>query len=90
MPWFRHLTISDIQMPIYDFICDHCGEAFERLSPYDWKSAGVACPECGSQFLTKAVSRVGAFSSGGKVEMLSEGAGSSCGCCSTGTCSTCN
>ncbi|HHE46575.1 MAG TPA: zinc ribbon domain-containing protein [Bacteroidetes bacterium] len=73
-------------MPIYDFICRKCGEKFDRLVSFDWESAGLACPKCGSEELEKAVSRVG-YSGGDK---FATSAASSCPTCSTGTCSTCS
>ncbi|MBM3325954.1 MAG: zinc ribbon domain-containing protein [Calditrichaeota bacterium] len=76
-------------MPIYDFICRNCGKQFEQLTPYNWQSAGVTCPLCGSVELDKAVSLVGAFQSGGKIQSLS-GSAAACSHCSTGTCSTCH
>lgn len=73
-------------MPIYEFVCKKCGSAFDRLVPFDWKTAGVQCSECGSTELDRVVSRIGGFSSGGKLKT----AGDSCTSCSTGTCSTCH
>ncbi len=75
-------------MPLYDFICQNCANHFDLLVSYDWRSAGAMCPDCGSGNLEKEVSRVGAFSSGGKISMLDEGSGG--GCCHTGGCTTCH
>jgi len=75
-------------MPIYDFICKACEKRFDLLVNYDWRAAGAACPACNSTNLEKAVSRVGGFQSGGKIQML--GDNSSCSSCSTGACSTCH
>jgi putative FmdB family regulatory protein len=75
-------------MPIYDFICDKCGEKFDRLVGFDWQKAGITCPSCGGSEIIKAVSLVGAFQSGGKIQSL--GGKSGCAGCSTGTCSTCH
>jgi len=70
-------------MPIYEFICRKCGGEFDRLVPYDWKSTGVTCPECGSTEFDRAVSKVG-FSSGNK--FVSSSCDATCTTCGTGTC----
>jgi putative FmdB family regulatory protein len=75
-------------MPIYDFICQNCGEKFDLLTQHNWRAAGAACPTCGSADLEKEVSRVGAFASGGKIQMMDQG--HQCGSCHTGSCSTCH
>jgi putative FmdB family regulatory protein len=41
-------------MPIYEFVCAHCGERFERLA-----SAGTErerCPECGEEGAERVLS----------------------------------
>jgi putative FmdB family regulatory protein len=43
-------------VPIYEFRCDDCAERFEELLRTQ-DAAGVACPACGSQALTRLVSR---------------------------------
>lgn len=76
-------------MPIYEFICQNCEKKFDELVPVKWETAGVKCPVCSSEYLVRAVSRLGGFSSSGKMQSL-EPAHSSCGSCSSGACSTCH
>jgi len=73
-------------MPIYEFICSKCNAEFDKLTSFDWKSAGVSCPECGSEELNRIVSLVG-VKSGGK--MLGSGS-DACTTCSSTACSTCH
>ncbi len=87
-PFSLSYFLTPIPMPIYDFICRDCEKRFDLLVAYDWRAAGAICPVCGSGDLEKAVSRVGAFQSGGKISMLDEG--HNCSSCATGTCSTCH
>ncbi len=74
-------------MPIYEFICRNCGNQFDKLTSYDWKSAGINCPNCSSTDIELTVSRVGGIKSGGKIQVLDSSA--ACPTCSTGICSTC-
>ncbi len=73
-------------MPIYEFICCECSTEFDKLTSFDWISAGVKCPNCGSVKLDRLVSQVG-FMSGGKMQTASADA---CTTCSSGICSTCH
>jgi len=41
-------------MPIYEYICEDCNEAFERLVPA--ARANVSCPRCSSRNVTKRFS----------------------------------
>ena len=43
-------------MPIYEFACDDCGDAFEALVMSFSKIAGVTCPECSSTNIQKKMS----------------------------------
>lgn len=69
-------------MPIYEFKCRKCGEAFEILFRSGDDKEGVACPKCRSKRTQRLMS---AFS--GKVGGASSG--SSCGGCSSSHCSSC-
>jgi putative FmdB family regulatory protein len=75
-------------MPIYDFICNSCNSHFDALTSYNWHAAGICCPVCGSGDLEKAVSRLGGFQSGGKIQMLDSKP--ECTSCHSGACSTCH
>ncbi|MGI6621474.1 MAG: FmdB family zinc ribbon protein [Bacillota bacterium] len=67
-------------MPIFEYKCKHCGKVFECLVR---KHDIPACPDCGTQDLTKLMSRFATNVRKGS------GSQSSCGTCSGGTCSTC-
>jgi putative FmdB family regulatory protein len=71
-------------MPIYEFVCEECGETFEELI-LGGAIEGIKCPKCESEKVKKLMSAC-AFKSGGKFV----GSGSSaCASCSGGNCSTC-
>jgi len=70
-------------MPIYEFLCRNCGKEFSKLTSFDWKNAGIACPECDSTDLDHVVSLVGI--SGGDKDAASD-FDSSYPSCPTGTC----
>jgi putative FmdB family regulatory protein len=42
-------------LPIYEFICDECGNPFETLV-MGFKTDGVLCPKCNSSQVKKKVS----------------------------------
>lgn len=45
-------------MPLFEFICDDCGELYEEMTSYDAKGIyeGVQCPHCQSANKHKQVS----------------------------------
>jgi len=74
-------------MPIYEYICEKCGNEFEMLV---FKSDEPACPSCGNTKPTKKMSSFG-FSVGFKFKSSSTGSsGSGCSTCSSSDCSTCH
>ena len=70
-------------MPIYEYICDGCGNAFEKIVRRGGDE--VDCPQCGGYAVTRQVSAF-AFKSGGRFTSSSKSAGCS-GCSSSGSCS---
>lgn len=46
-------------MPLYEYICKHCGSASEQLLPHARVDTPGACPTCGRQDLRRRYSRVG-------------------------------
>ncbi len=64
-------------MPIYEFICEECEHAFEKLVPSS--RARIHCPRCESRKVTKQFSTF-AF----KGERGFVGSHGSCGSCSSG------
>jgi putative FmdB family regulatory protein len=71
-------------MPIYEYLCDDCGERYERIVMS--KSTKVTCPKCESgkktvQLSVFAAPANGSKTSGGSSDPApSGGCGSSCGC----------
>jgi putative FmdB family regulatory protein len=71
-------------MPIYEYLCDDCGERYERIVIN--KSTKVTCPKCESGKKTVQLSVFAAPANGSKSSNGSGGAapsgacGSSCGC----------
>ncbi len=74
-------------MPIYEYKCNACGHEFDRLCPISKRDDPGECPECGSNQVSRGVSRVASA----KIEGgdYSSPGSSSCVSCSKGTCSTC-
>ena len=70
-------------MPLYDYKCTECGEAFEVRATIKEKEAGlvVACPMCGSHEVRQRLT-VPAMVHGGKVRSLPTcGPNAGSGCC---------
>jgi putative FmdB family regulatory protein len=64
-------------MPIYEYQCENCGKAFEKLVRMSAGDAEVECPACGSKNTRKALSLFGVGAGKGSSSLSS--AGSSCG-----------
>lgn len=74
-------------MPIYEYICDKCGNEFELLV---FKNDEPQCPSCGADNPTKKMSSFG-FSVGSRYTSSSmDAAGSSCASCGSSNCSSCH
>ena len=52
-------------MPVYEYRCRHCGEAFSRLQRMDADTAEVVCPACGHQDAERLLSSFASASGGG-------------------------
>jgi putative FmdB family regulatory protein len=68
-------------MPMYDYICAHCGEEFEELRSLAERHA-APCPRCGSEaqkvlsgFFTRGGSNSGDFPRGGGCSIGGAGGG---------------
>ncbi len=48
-------------MPLYEYLCLHCGHTFERLRPMREADADLQCPACASKKVERVLS---AFSAG--------------------------
>ena len=73
-------------MPIYEYICNACGEEFEQLVFNS--SEVIKCRKCGSPDTTKKMSAF-AMKSGSKFVGTGKKSGSCTGCTST-NCSSCS
>ena len=73
-------------MPIFEYECRICSEAFDELIRRAEDEVDVRCPNCKSQEIEKKLSVFG-FSSGSRTMTSSDGSG--CGSCSHGHCATC-
>jgi len=69
-------------MPIYEFICNNCGEEFETILPSTDISA-VTCDACKSQDVKKMLS-TGSFKVGGGPASLSPVGPAASGCGGSG------
>ena len=49
-------------MPIYEYICQDCGEKYEKLVRSSTAKVELVCPQCGSQHGERAISVFGALS----------------------------
>ncbi len=43
-------------MPIYEYSCKKCGKLVELLQKSGVEQAGIVCPDCGEDALTKVLS----------------------------------
>jgi len=65
-------------MPIHEYTCDACGEAFEHLRAGDASNKGAKCPKCGSRKLSR---RISVFAAGRGQEEAASAGGNVCGRC---------
>ena len=52
-------------MPIYEYVCQECGEKFEKLVRSSSGTTEPVCPRCGSRRTEKALSLFGVGAVGG-------------------------
>ena len=64
-------------MPIYEYVCDDCGERYERIVMS--QNQAITCPKCASAKHTLQLSVFAAPSNGKSSASASPSAGS-CGC----------
>ncbi|MCX5799364.1 MAG: zinc ribbon domain-containing protein [Proteobacteria bacterium] len=73
-------------MPIYEYLCEQCGNEFELLV---FKNDNPVCPACGEKEPKRKMSSFG-FSVGYKFKPSSTSTGSSgCASCGSSNCSSC-
>lgn len=51
-------------MPIYEFVCQSCGEPFEELMWTSSEIDEVVCPQCGSRHVKRKMSAFAAIGGG--------------------------
>ncbi|MEE9523181.1 MAG: zinc ribbon domain-containing protein [Thermodesulfovibrionales bacterium] len=69
-------------MPIYEYVCNKCGNEFELLV---FNESDVKCPKCNTPKVTKKLSLFGMSG----VEKPFAGSSSGCTSCSKTSCSNC-
>jgi putative FmdB family regulatory protein len=69
-------------MPIYEYICDDCGQEYERIVLNE--KTKVTCPKCASGKQTIQLSVFAAPSNGSKASGGSSPASGGGGCCGGG------
>jgi putative FmdB family regulatory protein len=73
-------------MPIFEYICNACGEEFEELVL--GSRTDVKCPKCGSSGAQKKVSSF-AFKAGHKFVGTGKKSSGLCNGCTSSNCSSC-
>lgn len=53
-------------MPIYEYVCQDCGDKYEKFVRSTTAPVELACPTCGSPRGEKALSLFGAIGNGAK------------------------
>lgn len=66
-------------MPLYEYVCAHCGAAFELWVRSAASKEEIACPQCQSVEVSKQFSTFGVKGGAGAVSSVSSGDN-----CSTG------
>lgn len=68
-------------MPIYEYVCQDCGEKYEKLIRSLNAKVELICPECGSQHAEKALSVFGAVGFASKSSSSTSSFSSSAAAC---------
>jgi putative FmdB family regulatory protein len=64
-------------MPLYEYQCNNCKEAFEQIVRFSEADLTPACPFCGDKDTRKKISKVASFGSSSSGSATSSG--SNCG-----------
>jgi len=70
-------------MPIFEYICEECGEIFEELVMSASAAKDIHCPHCTSDLVRKLISAFSANVGGTRSSFNSFSSASSCGTRST-------
>jgi len=65
-------------MPMYEFICEDCGETFEELVMHPSTVNQVTCPYCMSDLVRKLISTFTSKFGSGSIALNGYSTGSSC------------
>ncbi|MEW5871398.1 MAG: zinc ribbon domain-containing protein [Chloroflexota bacterium] len=72
-------------MPIYEYVCQDCGERFEKMRSMKDADVPAACSKCAGNHTSRMLSLFNA-QSGGRVVA---GGSSGCASCSSSSCASC-
>ncbi len=75
-------------MPLYEYRCEACGEAFSQRRAIDERDTGLVCPLCAATRVVRLMSSFSAFSHGGGESVRSLNS-SACGGCAQSSCAGC-
>ena len=53
-------------MPIYEYVCQNCGQKYEKLVRSNSAAPELKCPHCGSSQARKALSLFGTHAASGE------------------------
>jgi putative FmdB family regulatory protein len=67
-------------MPIFEYLCDDCGNKFEKLVRRAAEASRAECPSCGRDHVTTQVSSFAARTNGGAKDNMPS--------CPSGMCAT--
>ncbi len=73
-------------MPIYEYLCQGCGQKFEKLVRRAEEAEGLSCPSCGEKHLKQEYSTFAAHASSGNPQPQAAPPCAQGGCCNPGAC----
>ncbi len=73
-------------MPIYEYLCQECGNKFEKLVRRVEEAEDLACPSCGEKHLKQEYSTFAAHAHNGTAKPQSAPPCAQGGCCNPGMC----
>lgn len=68
-----------MDMPLYEYICQECGQEFEKMVRFSEASNLPPCPVCQSPDTNKRISVFASRNFGGGTGVSASSSGSSCG-----------
>jgi putative FmdB family regulatory protein len=66
-------------MPIYEYICEDCGERYDKFVRSSLAAVDLKCPKCGSSQGKKAFSVFGVRGGSGSQSSLGTSSAAACG-----------